>query len=367
LTDEALVRAHRAGTVGAAGVLLSRHRPSLERICRGRLRDRDAVEDAVQETLLACLKALPTFDGGELFGRYAKVVAVSVCRRAARQASGADLALDDEVADLVPPQDTSLEQRCLDGLLLQGILAELSPSDSALLLRHHGHDRPLAELAAEQGASLTAVKVRLHRARQRARVIAQRQGAFGLLPVPLLSPRLREALARLGVHRPEVLVGCALVAPVLVGVLPGVGPSPRGPAAPGSAAVVTLGAVDARDSASPVPPVGKAGRSTGAGAARAAGPAPTAGAAEAGGGDARRALDFAPVAVPLVQRTVAPAPPPGRADHSFEVADPAGGGALVGVDTYDEEHAGDACALVARVPALATCRAGAAARLRLGP
>ena len=75
--DAGLVAAVRGGDRRALEDLLDRHQPRLWAVCR-RLTGSDAdADDALQEALIALVRALPSFDGRARFGTWAYRIAVN--------------------------------------------------------------------------------------------------------------------------------------------------------------------------------------------------------------------------------------------------------------------------------------------------
>jgi RNA polymerase sigma-70 factor, ECF subfamily len=74
--EAALLRAGRAGDEDALAQLLARHKRPLCALCHGILAHPDDVEDAVQETFLRALRALPGFRGDAAFRTWLFRIAV---------------------------------------------------------------------------------------------------------------------------------------------------------------------------------------------------------------------------------------------------------------------------------------------------
>lgn len=368
--DEALVAAYQGGVIEAADVLVSRHRPVVERICKGRLWDREAAEDATQETFVRCLKTLPHFVGGEQFGRYVKVAAVSVCRDAARRRRPAGVELRESATRQMVDHTIDVEGRCVDTLTVSTILAGLSPDDAHLLVEHHVRDRSIADLAVSEGSTISAVKTRLHRARKRARAIAEVHGLKGLLPLPWVPQWSRQAAERLATTRVELVAACLAAIPLVIGsviaALPTT-PTPGGPpglAAPGAQLTEVVEtriglAGEVAQASTPTDPRELA--TIQPSDAQGRGPAGSQRQAQS----RSAAVAFAPVPIPVTGRTLTSSPPDGATPtYVFEVTTSADGHEVsAGVDVYDEHEAAaahEAACTGARVtPGPVTCRRGA--------
>jgi DNA-directed RNA polymerase specialized sigma24 family protein len=82
-----LLRAGQAGDQAALEQLLTPYERPLYALCRGILGHADDAEDAVQETFLRALRALPTFRGDSAVRSWLYRIAVNICldrKRAAR-------------------------------------------------------------------------------------------------------------------------------------------------------------------------------------------------------------------------------------------------------------------------------------------
>jgi len=77
--ESALLRAGRAGDRAALEQLLARHKRPLLALCYGMLGHAEDAEDAVGETFLRALHALPRFRGDAAFRTWLYRIAVNVC------------------------------------------------------------------------------------------------------------------------------------------------------------------------------------------------------------------------------------------------------------------------------------------------
>src|SRR5437667_12181057 len=77
--EAALVQAGQAGDRTALDQLLALHERPLYALCRGILGHADDAEDAVQETFLRALRALPAFRGDAAVRSWLYRIAVNVC------------------------------------------------------------------------------------------------------------------------------------------------------------------------------------------------------------------------------------------------------------------------------------------------
>jgi RNA polymerase sigma-70 factor (ECF subfamily) len=79
VAEAALLRAGQAGDRTALDQLLALHQRSLRALCHGILGHAEDAEDAVQETFLRALRALPGFRGEASFRTWLSRIAVNVC------------------------------------------------------------------------------------------------------------------------------------------------------------------------------------------------------------------------------------------------------------------------------------------------
>src|SRR5919201_833367 len=124
-TDDAtLVHAAREGNREAFALLLDRHRPLLLALCRRMMGNADLAQDVAQEAALQAFLSLDRLRRAEQFGSWLSGIGLNICRHWLRRRSR---------------DDTSWEDLC--GL-------------------------SQAEVAAHLGIEVSAVKTRLHKARE---------------------------------------------------------------------------------------------------------------------------------------------------------------------------------------------------------
>lgn len=123
------------------------------------LGEREEAEDVVQETLLRAYLGLGTLRDRERFGSWLGSIAVNLARMRRRRPRPETLPL----FELAAPAADEAETRVGDAL------AALPPAMRDLLLMHYVEGVSCAEIADRLGCSAGAVRVRLHRARERLR------------------------------------------------------------------------------------------------------------------------------------------------------------------------------------------------------
>jgi RNA polymerase sigma-70 factor (ECF subfamily) len=173
-SDEHLLAAARAGDKQALEALLERHQPQVYRFGMKMCRDPEDAKDVLQDTLLAMARSVRDFRGASSLSTWLYTIARSFCikrRRRSKFAPEEDRSLDSDLAGearhLAAPGDDpaeALARRQVERALEQAIAA-LEPSYREVLLLRDVEGLSAAEVAEVVGASVQAVKSRLHRAR----------------------------------------------------------------------------------------------------------------------------------------------------------------------------------------------------------
>jgi RNA polymerase sigma-70 factor, ECF subfamily len=180
LTDEQLVSLSKDGNLGAFNSLVHRYQSPVFTLCLRLIGNREAAEDAAQETFLSAYRALPKFAGQNFRAWLLRIAAnqsKDEWRRRKRkdQAASLDEIFDHidspvEVADDSPGADRLLEMKEI-GEIMQRALLQLPFDQRQAVLLVDIHDYHYEEVAAMTGASLGTVKSRVHRGRERLRQV----------------------------------------------------------------------------------------------------------------------------------------------------------------------------------------------------
>lgn len=158
MADAALVEQARAGDARALDRLLGSAQHDLRRIARRTCAVED-VDDAIQETLTQAARRLGTLRTVAAFGGWLMRILVRTCRRLLLGRSDrAEVAATDDIAAQGVPVELRRD--------LVRALASLPPACREVLILRDVEEWAAAEVAAELGVSVDAVKSRLHRARQ---------------------------------------------------------------------------------------------------------------------------------------------------------------------------------------------------------
>jgi RNA polymerase sigma factor (sigma-70 family) len=164
LSEAALLRAGRAGDRAALEALVARHKRPLYALCYGMLGHPEDAEDAVQETFLLALRALPSFRGESSLRTWLHRIALNLCLRSkARRPETPPW--DDEWSE-VTVETASPEQIALRHLQLREALARLRPRQRAVLLLKELEGWSMAEIGAALGWNEKKVENELYRARR---------------------------------------------------------------------------------------------------------------------------------------------------------------------------------------------------------
>jgi RNA polymerase sigma-70 factor (ECF subfamily) len=169
-SDDALVERARRGDDSAFAALHGRWAPRALRFALARLGDRDDAEDVVQETFLAALRGLPSYQGRSAFGTWLLGITFHlICRTQRRRARAAFVSLGD--AELSPalcvvPREARLDaaralERCAHTLELHA-----SDAQREIFRLHYGESRSAGEVARKLDRSPETVRAQLCRTRR---------------------------------------------------------------------------------------------------------------------------------------------------------------------------------------------------------
>ncbi|MEZ5290559.1 MAG: sigma-70 family RNA polymerase sigma factor [Vicinamibacterales bacterium] len=175
--DAALVERARLSLTGdtrAFDELVDRHRRRVVANCRY-LVSADEAEDLAQEVLVKAYFALRKYERRSKFSTWLYRIKVNHClnhRRAARKHDG-DVALDDTAPDaaalqVAPAAEVALERQA-DVSRVRAAVARLNDTLRVPLVMRELDEMSYEEIAAAIGISLSAVKMRILRARQELR------------------------------------------------------------------------------------------------------------------------------------------------------------------------------------------------------
>lgn len=172
-SDQALVRAARAGDLAAFGALVERYQGPAFRVAYLVTRDAGAAEDVCQEAFLRAHRALDRFRMGEPLRPWLLRIVSNLARNEVRgrgRRSGLLARLRSEPAGTVAGPERSVEAAERSARVLAAI-ERLPLADREVLYLRHFLDLPEAEIAAAIGRRPGTVKSRLSRAHARLRTV----------------------------------------------------------------------------------------------------------------------------------------------------------------------------------------------------
>jgi RNA polymerase sigma-70 factor, ECF subfamily len=144
------------------------HRPHLERFCR-RMSSAEAHEDVLQDVYLTIVRSIATFRGESAFLTWAYAVCRSCAARWHERQRRLLPASTAAAEELPAAPESARSSRVEAGQVVRLALVKLSPLDRDILVMRDAEGMSAAEVAAETGLTVSAVKTRLHRARVAAR------------------------------------------------------------------------------------------------------------------------------------------------------------------------------------------------------
>ena len=147
------------------------YHPRLWRFLVHLMRQPDAIEEVLNDTLMVVWQRADSFDGRSKLSTWVFGIAY---RKALKSLSRQDLPVDGDDVDEPPDPGPGPEQRLgLEQLRgrLRGAMAELSPEHRAVVELCYFHDMAYAEIADVVGCPAETVKTRMFNARRRLRVL----------------------------------------------------------------------------------------------------------------------------------------------------------------------------------------------------
>ena len=178
MPDTALVARARSGDRAAQNALVERYYDDCWRYAFRLLGERADAEDAVQETFMRAMAALPRYQDHERFRGWLFTILVNQCRNLAtsrkrRALRFAPLPEERNAPPLamVPPTELADDEVAM-------ALAELDPSQREIILLKFGEGLGYGDIARLTGASESALKMRVKRALARMRAFIERHERY---------------------------------------------------------------------------------------------------------------------------------------------------------------------------------------------
>ncbi len=178
--DLATIELAQRGNANAFARIVQRYQTPVYNLSYRMLGDRAEAEDAAQETFLRAYAQLKRYRTDQKFASWLLSIAAHYCIDRLRRRKFQWLSLDDENAsETFPtpgqgPEETAFEHERTEEV--QALLQKLPPASRAVVVLKYWNELGVEEIAQMTGDSVSAVKVKLFRARQAmAREMQQQQ------------------------------------------------------------------------------------------------------------------------------------------------------------------------------------------------
>jgi RNA polymerase sigma-70 factor (ECF subfamily) len=167
VSDAELVRRVRGGDIAAYGALVARYRDRLGRYAAHMIGDREDAEEALQDAFVRAYRSLARCDDPDRFGAWLYGILVNRCRTVGARASRRRRLFVREVEGIL---NESAGADLIDRLewddAVNRALRRLAPEHREAFLLKHVDDLEYEEIARLTGAGISALKMRVKRARE---------------------------------------------------------------------------------------------------------------------------------------------------------------------------------------------------------
>ncbi len=167
--DPGLIRRPQDGDVDSFTTLIESRLQSMSRTAMAILGHEADARDAVQGTLAAIWRGLPSLREIDRFDAWSTRILVHACRKIARdrrQVGVREVAIDTDLGVDALPSFEGSGEATIRRISLERAFARLDADERALLVLHHLEGRSLAELASVLEIPVGTAKSRLHAARR---------------------------------------------------------------------------------------------------------------------------------------------------------------------------------------------------------
>jgi RNA polymerase sigma-70 factor (ECF subfamily) len=171
LEEQLLVTSAQRGDKAAFAQLVEHYQTAVYNLAFRMLGNANDAEDAAQETFLRAYTRLKSFNGDQKFATWLLSIDAHYCiDRLRRRKHFTWLSLEDEMladslrSDLPGPAEETLRQESQQEV--ERLLEHLSVANRLVVVLRYWHELSIEEIAKTTGDSVSAIKVRLHRARQ---------------------------------------------------------------------------------------------------------------------------------------------------------------------------------------------------------
>jgi RNA polymerase sigma-70 factor (ECF subfamily) len=170
LEDRVLAQRAQQGDKGAFTQLVEMYQTPVYNLAYRMLGNANDAEDAAQETFLRAYTQLKKFHADQKFATWLLSIDAHYCIDRLRRRKILWLSLEDEIisdslmSDSPKPDDEALRHESQHEI--EKLLEHLSPPNRLVVVLFYWHELSIDEIAKTTGDSLSAVKVKLYRARQ---------------------------------------------------------------------------------------------------------------------------------------------------------------------------------------------------------
>ena len=171
-TDDELVRRSTGGEVGAYALIVERYYERSLRFGLRMLGNRADAEEAVQNAFVRVHRALDRYDARSKFESWLFQIVANQCRTigAKRRRRERTFVPIDVTHDFGEPPESSELHQAVD---VQNALMRLQPDHREALLMFYMEDRSYEEIAGVTGVGISALKMRVKRAREQLRLVLE--------------------------------------------------------------------------------------------------------------------------------------------------------------------------------------------------
>jgi RNA polymerase sigma-70 factor (ECF subfamily) len=170
LEEQLLVKRAQRGDQNAFAQLVDQYQTPVYNLAFRMLGNANDAEDAAQETFLRAYTQLKSFRVDQKFATWLLSIAAHYCIDRLRRRRFLWLSIEDDAigeslaSDLPEPDDEALRHE--NEHQVAQLLEHLSPSNRLVVVLKYWHDQSIEEISRTTGDSVSAVKVKLYRARQ---------------------------------------------------------------------------------------------------------------------------------------------------------------------------------------------------------
>lgn len=178
MTTARLLQRTQAGEIEAAEALVLHFQPELLRLANAILNDPTEAEEAVQDTLLAALKAIDSYRRQAAFKTWLFSIAINTCRRRYRKRIARerlDRALQSifRISGVGPAHPEDILIRGETRMTVRRAVKALDEKHRLPVVLFYDHELPVNEIAQALDLPVGTVLSRLHTAREKLRRVLQ--------------------------------------------------------------------------------------------------------------------------------------------------------------------------------------------------